>query len=92
MVNSERYLGAMWEPRLLLMDPARLVREEKRHAITLGAGVIPARRSPGGPHLRGAALGAGHIGPAVPRPADHSRTRPPTTAQYGQNLAAATLP
>ena len=39
MVNSERYLGAMWEPRLLLMDPARLVREEKRHAITLGAGV-----------------------------------------------------
>ena len=39
MVNSERYLGAMWEPRLLLMNPARLVRAEKRHAITLGAGV-----------------------------------------------------
>jgi glycine/D-amino acid oxidase-like deaminating enzyme len=37
MVNSARYLGAMWEPRLLLMDPARLVREEKRHAMTLGA-------------------------------------------------------
>jgi len=27
MVDSERYLGAMWEPRLLLIDPARLVRE-----------------------------------------------------------------
>ncbi len=39
MVNSSRYLGAMWEPRLLLVDPARLVREEKRHAISLGAGV-----------------------------------------------------
>ena len=39
MVNSARYLGAMWEPRLLLMDPARLVREQKRHAITLGADV-----------------------------------------------------
>jgi glycine/D-amino acid oxidase-like deaminating enzyme len=39
MVNSERYLGAMWEPRLLLVDPARLVREEKRHAVSLGAGV-----------------------------------------------------
>jgi glycine/D-amino acid oxidase-like deaminating enzyme len=39
MVDSGRYLGAMWEPRLLLMDPARLVREEKRHAITLGVDV-----------------------------------------------------
>jgi glycine/D-amino acid oxidase-like deaminating enzyme len=39
MVSSARYLGAMWEPRLLLMDPARLVREEKRYAISLGAGV-----------------------------------------------------
>lgn len=39
MVSSDRYLGAMWEPRLLLMDPARLVREEKRHAISLGADV-----------------------------------------------------
>ena len=38
-VDSARYLGAMWEPRLLLMDPARLVREEKRHAISLGAAV-----------------------------------------------------
>ena len=39
MVDSSRYLGAMWEPRLLLMDPARLVREVKRHAIMLGADV-----------------------------------------------------
>ena len=39
MVNSGRYLGAMWEPRLLLVDPARLVREEKRHAISLGTAV-----------------------------------------------------
>ncbi len=39
MVSSPRYLGAMWEPRLLLMDPARLVREEKRHAIAHGADV-----------------------------------------------------
>ncbi len=39
MVDSGRYLGAMWEPRLVLMDPARLVREEKRHAIGLGAEV-----------------------------------------------------
>jgi glycine/D-amino acid oxidase-like deaminating enzyme len=38
-VNSARYLGAMWEPRLLLVDPARLVREEKRIAMTLGAEV-----------------------------------------------------
>jgi glycine/D-amino acid oxidase-like deaminating enzyme len=39
MVNSERYLGAMWEPRLLLVDPAKLVREEKRLALKLGAQV-----------------------------------------------------
>ena len=39
MVDSERYLGAMWEPRLLLLDPARLVREEKRLALQLGAQV-----------------------------------------------------
>jgi glycine/D-amino acid oxidase-like deaminating enzyme len=44
MVNSERYLGAMWEPRLVLIDPARLVREEKRRAIELGASVF--ERSP----------------------------------------------
>ena len=39
MVNSPRYLGALWEPRLVLVDPARLVREEKRLAMRLGASV-----------------------------------------------------
>jgi glycine/D-amino acid oxidase-like deaminating enzyme len=39
MVDSERYLGGMWEPRLLLVDPARLVREEKRAALARGARV-----------------------------------------------------
>jgi glycine/D-amino acid oxidase-like deaminating enzyme len=29
-VNSERYLGALWEPRLVLMNPVKLQREEKR--------------------------------------------------------------
>jgi glycine/D-amino acid oxidase-like deaminating enzyme len=38
-VNSALYLGATWEPRLLLMNPARLVREEKRLALALGAEV-----------------------------------------------------
>lgn len=38
-VNSERYLGAMWEPRLLLLNPARLVREEKRLALECGVEV-----------------------------------------------------
>jgi glycine/D-amino acid oxidase-like deaminating enzyme len=38
-VNSETYLGAMWEPRLLLVDPARLVRAEKRLAQREGAQV-----------------------------------------------------
>ena len=40
MVDSGRYLGAMWERRLLLVDPMRLVREEKRRAIELGAKVF----------------------------------------------------
>lgn len=43
-VNSERYLGAMWEPRLLLVNPAKLVREQKRHALELGVRVF--ERSP----------------------------------------------
>jgi glycine/D-amino acid oxidase-like deaminating enzyme len=38
-VNSDLYLGAMWEPRLGLMNPAKLVREEKRLAQALGAQV-----------------------------------------------------
>jgi glycine/D-amino acid oxidase-like deaminating enzyme len=39
-VHSERYLGAMREPRLLLLNPAKLVREEKRLAMALGARVF----------------------------------------------------
>jgi glycine/D-amino acid oxidase-like deaminating enzyme len=38
-VHSPRYLGAMWEPRLVLVDPARLVREEKRLAEEAGVQV-----------------------------------------------------
>jgi glycine/D-amino acid oxidase-like deaminating enzyme len=40
MVDSQRYLGAMWEPRLLLVDPAKLVREEKRFALEVGVRVF----------------------------------------------------
>ena len=40
MVSSERYLGAMWEPRLVLVDPAKLVLEEKRVAMGLGVRVF----------------------------------------------------
>jgi glycine/D-amino acid oxidase-like deaminating enzyme len=39
-VFSSHYLGAMWEPRLLLVDPAKLVREEKRLALALGTQVF----------------------------------------------------
>jgi glycine/D-amino acid oxidase-like deaminating enzyme len=39
-VASSYYLGAMWEPRLLLVNPAKLVREEKRLALALGAQVF----------------------------------------------------
>lgn len=38
-VNSPRYLGAMWEPRLVLVHPVKLVREEKRLAMKVGAEV-----------------------------------------------------
>jgi glycine/D-amino acid oxidase-like deaminating enzyme len=56
MVDSERYLGAMWEPRLLLVNPARLVREEKRHAMEQGVRVFE-----GTPVLAVARVsGAGH--------------------------------
>jgi glycine/D-amino acid oxidase-like deaminating enzyme len=59
MVDSERYLGAMWEPRLLLVNPAKLVREQKRYALELGVrvfesspvlAVAPAPASPGSGH------------------------------------------
>jgi glycine/D-amino acid oxidase-like deaminating enzyme len=36
-VNSGLYLGAMWEPRLGLLNPAKLVRDEKRLAMERGA-------------------------------------------------------
>ena len=36
MVNSERYLGGMLEDRLVLVDPVKLVREEKRLVNKLG--------------------------------------------------------
>jgi glycine/D-amino acid oxidase-like deaminating enzyme len=39
MVDSERYLGAMREERLVLINPARLVREEKRLAVAQGVQV-----------------------------------------------------
>jgi glycine/D-amino acid oxidase-like deaminating enzyme len=29
-IHSERYLGALWEPRLVLMDPLKLIKEERR--------------------------------------------------------------
>ena len=38
-VNSELYLGAWWEPRLGLLNPAKLVREEKRLALERGVQV-----------------------------------------------------
>jgi glycine/D-amino acid oxidase-like deaminating enzyme len=39
-VNSPRYLGAMWERRLVLVNPAKLVREEKLLAIRNGVQVF----------------------------------------------------
>jgi glycine/D-amino acid oxidase-like deaminating enzyme len=36
-VNSPLYLGAWWEPRCALLNPARLAREMKRVAIEFGA-------------------------------------------------------
>jgi glycine/D-amino acid oxidase-like deaminating enzyme len=35
-VNSDRYLGAMWEPRMVLINPAKLVRAEKELALNMG--------------------------------------------------------
>ena len=51
MVDSERYLGAMWEQRLVLVDPAKLVREEA-HALELGVRVFEAHRSSRSPEAR----------------------------------------
>jgi glycine/D-amino acid oxidase-like deaminating enzyme len=38
-VNSARYLGALWEPRLVLVNPLKLLREEKRAISELGVQV-----------------------------------------------------
>lgn len=38
-VHSEGYLGAWWEPRMALVNPAKLVREMKRVVQNLGARV-----------------------------------------------------
>jgi glycine/D-amino acid oxidase-like deaminating enzyme len=54
-VNSPRYLGAVFEPRLLLVNPAKLVREEKRLALRLGAMIFentPVQEVVGGPRFR----------------------------------------
>jgi len=40
MVNSERYLGALWEPRLVLVNPLKMVREEKRVILEEGVQVF----------------------------------------------------
>lgn len=38
-VDSPRHLGAVWEPRLVLVNPAKLVRAEKDLAMRTGAAV-----------------------------------------------------
>jgi glycine/D-amino acid oxidase-like deaminating enzyme len=39
-VSSPRYLGAMWEPRLVLVNPAKLVRAERNLAQCLGVEIF----------------------------------------------------
>ena len=39
-VNSPRYLGGMWEPRLVLVNPAKLVRAERNLAECLGVEIF----------------------------------------------------
>jgi len=39
-VNSKRYLGALWEPRMVLINPAKLVRSEKKLVINMGVHVF----------------------------------------------------
>ncbi|RCK71685.1 MAG: putative oxidoreductase [Anaerolineae bacterium] len=38
-VDSPRYLGALWEPRLVLVNPAKLVRAERDLALRLGVAI-----------------------------------------------------
>jgi glycine/D-amino acid oxidase-like deaminating enzyme len=53
-VCSSHYMGAMWEPRMLLVNPAKLVRQEKLLAQRLGVTIYehtpvgPIRRREGG--------------------------------------------
>jgi glycine/D-amino acid oxidase-like deaminating enzyme len=54
LVASPRFLGAMWEPRCGLLDPAKQVRELKRVALELGAQVF--EHSPVSQIDRGAAF------------------------------------
>jgi glycine/D-amino acid oxidase-like deaminating enzyme len=54
-VNSERYLGALWEARLVLMNPVKLQREEKRLAQQEGVQVYentPVIEINSGPNFR----------------------------------------
>ena len=39
-INSERFLGALWEPRLVLMNPVKLQREEKQLVLLAGVQVF----------------------------------------------------
>lgn len=39
-VNSDLYLGAWWEPRMALVNPAKLVREMKRVNVLQGVGIF----------------------------------------------------
>jgi glycine/D-amino acid oxidase-like deaminating enzyme len=55
LVNSERYLGALWEPRLVLVNPLKLVREQKRMVCDLGVQVYeytPVQEIQNGPPFR----------------------------------------
>jgi glycine/D-amino acid oxidase-like deaminating enzyme len=55
MVYSERYLGALWEPRLVLVNPLKLVRELKRMVCDLGVQVYentPVQEIQSGPPFR----------------------------------------
>jgi glycine/D-amino acid oxidase-like deaminating enzyme len=54
-VNSERYLGALWEPRLVLVNPLKLVRELKRIVCDRGVQVYentPVQEVQSGPPFR----------------------------------------
>jgi FAD dependent oxidoreductase len=62
-VDSELCLGAWWEPRLGLVNPAKLVREERRLALARGAQVY--ERTPAVEIQRGAKFRLGTPGGTV---------------------------